>query len=167
MTRRASVTAGEFDVRLRTAEDFAYIARLLRVFPLNHVSVQGCVKHEESSEDHLAGGSHAAEFRENLYGQFAHVLETVATGERERNLLLGFKAFDVGIAALEGGDRPMALRYFDLACSSIGKFRRGEILRFVLRGVRSPRLTLGLYQSIIHAERRWRYPRVSGLSGRK
>jgi len=159
MTRRASVTAGEFDPRLRTAEDFAYLGRLMRAFPLNMVSCQGCIKHEEASEEHLATGKHAMEFRENLYGQFERVLGTVGPEDRERRLILGFKAFDVGVAALEEGDRVKALRYFDLACSSIGRFRTGGLLRFVLRALRSPRLTLFVYGMMNAAEKRLRRPR--------
>ena len=161
MTRRASITAGEFDVSLRTAEDFAYIARLLRAFPLNLVSLQGCTKHEEATEEHLATGRHAMEFRENLYSQFERVIGTVATEEKERRLLLGFKAFDVGIAALEAGDRDRALRYLDLACSSIDRFLRGEILRIILRRTGSPRLTLRLYGILLLAEAK-RPPRSRG-----
>jgi glycosyltransferase involved in cell wall biosynthesis len=170
MTRRASVTAGEFDVRLRSAEDFAYIARLLKAFPLNLFSLQGCMKHEEATEEHLASGKHAMVFRENLYSQFERVLGTVTTGQRERRLLLGYKAFDVGVAALEGGDREKALRYLGVACSSIDRFFRGEILRFILRRVHSARLTLFFYRILLLAERRWRPPGSAGsaqiLSGK-
>jgi hypothetical protein len=165
MTRRASLAAGEFDVRLRSAEDFAYIARLLRAFPLNLVSLPGCVKHEEASEEHLASGKYAMEFRENLYSQFERVLGTVASEEEDRRLLLGFKAFDVGVAALEGRDREKALRYLGVACSSIDRFWRGETLRFILRHARSPRLTLHLYGLMLLAERRW-HPPGPAASGR-
>jgi hypothetical protein len=156
MTRRASITAGQFDTRLRTAEDFAYLGRLMRAFRLNMVSCQGCIKHEESSEEHLATGKHALEFREILYGQFEQVLATVATEEGERRRILGFKAFDVGVAALEGRDRKKALRYFDIACSSIGRFRTGELLRLMLRTSGSPVLTLRIYRMMNSAQDRWR-----------
>ena len=50
ITKRAGHTAGGFNTRLRSAEDFAYMATLFRAFPLNFLSVTGCIKHEESPE---------------------------------------------------------------------------------------------------------------------
>ncbi len=162
MTKRASLAAGVFDTNLRTAEDFAYIGRLLRAFPLNLVSCQGCIKHEEETEEHLATGKHALEFRENLYGQFKHMIGSVAPERSDQRILLGFKAFDVAVAALDAGDRLKALRYLDTACASIGGFRRGAILRFILRTVRSTRLTRFFYRLMNGIEHRLRSRVPSG-----
>ena len=163
ITRRASITAGVFNQRLSSAEDFAYMATLLRAFPLNFLSIPDCIKHEEAAQEHLALGSHAAEFRENLYGQFDHVLSSVSADPAERRLLLGYKAFDVVEAALKEGDRKRSERYLRMACGSIPRFWRGRIVSLLLRATRSARFTYHIYRILTWVEHIVR-PTVSGNS---
>lgn len=121
VTRRALEIVGPFDTSYRVASDFGWLASLCREFPMNFVSVPGCIKHELAgsgrplSEGHLVTGRTAVRFHEDVLRFHEELFWKANPDDAELSALRGFRQSLVAAAALKQGARDVARRHLEQA----------------------------------------------------
>ena len=114
VTRQAMDLVGPNDHSYRVACDFGWLAELCRRFPMNFVSVPGCIKHELAeggralSEGHLVTGPSSVRFHQDVLRFHEELFWKRAPDDPDLRALRGFRQSLVGAAALARGDREIA-----------------------------------------------------------
>ncbi len=115
ITRHAMETLGPQDTNSPAASDFGYLAALCREFPMNMLSIPGCIKHEYGigkkriAEDHIVTGRAAVRFHREVLRYLDLFYLSAAPDDPELMALRAFRQFLVGKAALSKGERDVAL----------------------------------------------------------
>ncbi len=126
ITRHAMQGVGPNDIRYGVASDFGYLTSLCKAFPVNFVSVPGCIKHELGpartplAEGHLVTGAHAVGFHQDVLRYFEELFLNEAPDDPELQALHGFRQTLVARAALKEGARGLASRYLEQAVETFG-----------------------------------------------
>ncbi len=121
ITRHAMQEVGPNDTSYRVACDFGYLAELCRRFPMNMVSVPGCIKHELAegkrpiAEGHLVTGRMATRFHQDVLRFHEELFWRVDPEDPEIAAIRGFRQTLVASAALKQGLRDVALRHLEEA----------------------------------------------------
>lgn len=145
ITRRAMEAVGPNDTRYRVASDFGYLATLCRLFPMNFVSVPGCIKHEyrddlrAPTEGHLVTGATATRFHEDVLRFHEELFWKQHPADPELSSLRGFRQVLVAREALRQGRCDLARELLEEAVRSFP----GSDTSSLLMLTRLPRAQLG------------------------
>jgi len=103
--------------RLATGSDFHFMASLCRNFRANYLSVPTFIKHELNTEEkplllsHVVTGSTALQFLKDLQHAWEELFWTEGGLDSELQQLRGIRLFHIALAALEVGEREVAIQY--------------------------------------------------------
>jgi glycosyltransferase involved in cell wall biosynthesis len=162
LTRRAFDKVGVFDTLLKSANDFHFLTKLSREYPVNLLSFPGCIKHEVSdkgfptTEEHLASGKNTLRFELSWLKQYDELFFQNNSGDRITKLIRARRLLWISHAALWEHQGKIALQYAEEALLSDPNFLRARIIRNLLKYIPNFHLAGSIYSLLVFLEQRIR-----------
>jgi glycosyltransferase involved in cell wall biosynthesis len=160
LTRRALDKVGGFDTSLKSANDFHFLTKLCRAYPVNLLSFPACVKHEVSeeglptSEEHLASGKNTLNFELSWLKQYDEIFLKNNPDDHITRLIRARRLLWISHAALWDHQGKVALQYAEEALLSDPNFPRARIMRNLLKYIPNFYLAGSIYSLIVLLEQR-------------
>jgi glycosyltransferase involved in cell wall biosynthesis len=139
ITRRSFDSIGGFNPLYKHANDFYFLIKLCRAYPVNLLPFPGAIKHQtrddglSTSEEHLASGKNTLKFELSYLEQFENLFWKINPNDPELQFLRAQRQFSVGQAALWESNKRVALQYTEEALRSNPNFLRAKIVRGFLK----------------------------------
>jgi len=160
LTRRAFDKVGGFDTSLKSANDFHFLTKLCRAYPVNLLSFPACVKHEVSdeglptTEEHLASGKNTLRFELSWLKQYDEIFLKNDPDDHITRLIRARRLLWISHAALWNHQGKVALQYAEEALLSDPNFPRARIMRNLLKYIPNFYLAGSIYSLIVLLEQR-------------
>jgi glycosyltransferase involved in cell wall biosynthesis len=162
LTRRAFDKVGGFDISLKSANDFHFLTKLCRAYPVNLLSFPACVKHEVSveglptTEEHLASGKNTLNFELSWLKQYDEIFLKNNPDDYITRLIRARRLLWISHAALWDHQGKITLKYAEEALLSDPNFLRARIMRNLFKYIPNFHLAGSIYSLLVFLEQRIR-----------
>jgi glycosyltransferase involved in cell wall biosynthesis len=162
LTRRALDKIGGFDISLKSANDFHFLTKLCRAYPVNLLSFPACVKHEVSDagspigEEHLASGKNTLQFELSWLKQYDELFSKYNPDDPITRVFRAQRLLWMSHAALWDNQGKAALQYAEEAILLYPNFPRARIMRYLLKYIPNIHLAGSIYFLLNSLEQRVR-----------